>query len=200
MLNKSIPYYNVIMRYDGPLQCTPPSVPENYFVTGYRYGDELRWAQMEVLNNDFDTFENGVKYFMNRYLVERDKLLDRFIGVRNHEGKLVGAVICWNDVRNDESVSTVHWLITDPEIQGKGIGTFLVRMLVYKFSELKALPIYLHTQPWSYTAVGIYSSIGFKLLKTDSFRGYTNQSKEALPILKKYMKKAQYIKLVNEMI
>lgn len=200
MLDKSITYLNVLMRYDGPPIDNPPLLPNGFHIASYQIGDDLRWAEMEVAINDFDTFENGVKYFRNHYLTKFEKLNERFIGVRDKSNKLCGAVICWDDERNGENVSSVHWLLTDPSVQGKGIGRALVRTLVYRFSKLGLLPIYLHTQPWSYKAIGIYSSIGFRLLVSDTFRGYENQSVQALDVLKEFMTEEKFQKLKNEII
>lgn len=200
MIDKRIPYFNVIMRYDGPPVCEYPKIPEPFIISSYLPGDEKRWAEMEVANNDFDTYDNGIKYFSNKYLSNLDRIKERFIGVRDKTGKLVGSVICWDDDRDGKCVSSVHWLVTDPNVQGKGLGTLLVSILLYKFSKLQLLPVYLHTQPWSYSAIGIYSSLGFRLLKSDSFRGYENQSEQALPILKELMNGSKYSKLVKEMI
>lgn len=200
MIDKTIPYFNVLMRYDGPLIFQQPQAPEGYHFRSYTAGDEMRWAQMEVDNRDFDTYENAVNYFRNKYCVFPEKLKERFVGIENEAGKLCGAVICWFDARGGEEVSSVHWLISDPTEQGKGIGTALVKMLIYRFSQLKALPIYLHTQPWSYPAIGIYSKLGFRLLKDDSFRGYENQSQQALEVLRGLMDEEKYEKLKEEMI
>lgn len=200
MIDKSIPYFNVIMRYDGPKAYGIPELPVGYSFSNYQEGDDVRWAQMEVDNNDFDTYQNALNYFKSKYLQFPVKLLHRFIGVRDEQERLVGSVICWEDDRNGDPVSSVHWLVTDPSVQGKGIGTALAKMLVLNFCSWGLLPIYLHTQPWSYTAIGIYSEVGFKLLKMDSFRGYKNQTKEALPVLEKHMARDKYTKLINEMI
>lgn len=200
MLDKSIPYYNIIMRYDGPTVVEKPVLPDGYRFSSYTEGDDNRWAQMEVDNNDFDTVENGIIYFHNKYISNYEKLKQRFIGVRNEDNVLVGSVICWDDEKNGNQVSTVHWLITDPNVQGNGIGTALVMMLLYKTSLLNLFPIYLHTQPWSYSAIGIYCKAGFRLLKTDSFRGYENQSKQAIPVLKELVSNHLFNKLIDEMI
>lgn len=200
MIDKTIPYYNVLMRYDGPPVFTLPEIPNGFVVSSYMPGDECRWAQMEVDNNDFDTYENGVKYFLEKYLSDPEKLTERFIGVRDGNGRLVGCVICWDDDKDGQTVSSVHWLVTDPEYQGKGIGTFLAKMLICRFSKLGLLPVYLHTQPWSFPAVGIYSNVGFRLLKTESFKGYENQTDKALTVLKEHMNESKYLKLLKEMI
>lgn len=200
MIDKTIPYYNIIMRYDGPKVTSPPSAPKGFFFRGYKKEDAFAWAQMEVDNNDFDTFDNALTYFQKKYAFNPDKLQDRFIGIENEAGMLCGAVICWDDVKEDASVSTVHWLITTPTEQGKGLGSALVQMLLFRFSCLDKLPIYLHTQPWSYTAIGIYSRCGFRMLRDESFRGYENQSAQALQILKNLMKKEDYNRLLEEML
>lgn len=155
---------------------------------------------MEVDNNDFDTYDNAVKYFQNKYCGFPELLQERFVGIENPSGELCGIVICWEDEREGKKVSSVHWLISSPDEQGKGIGTALVKMLIYRFSCLEKLPIYLHTQPWSYQAIGIYSKLGFRLLGQDTFRGYENQSLLALDVLEKLMNKASFEKLNKEII
>ena len=200
MIDKTIPYFNVIMRYDGPVVNEIPNAPHGYRYRNYLPGDEYAWARMEVQNNDFDTYDNAVNYFKTKYCTHPEKLIERFVGVENDAGKLCGAVICWDDDKEDNKVSSVHWLITDPAEQGKGIGKALVEMLLYKFSLLESLPVYLHTQPWSYIAIAIYSKLGFKLLANDSFREYQNQSIQALPVLQGLLKCEQFEKIKEEMI
>ena len=200
MIDKSIPYFNIIMRYDGPLIKKCPTIPNGFSLSPFIPGDEHGWAQMEVDNNDFDTYENAVSYFSSKYLSEPIKLQERFIGVRDNFGKLVGCVICWDDFKDKRYVASVHWLVTDPKVQGNGIGTFLMKTLLYRFSKMNMIPIYLHTQPWSFFAIGIYSRLGFRMLKEDTFRDYSNQCEQALPILKELMEKNKYDKLVSEII
>ena len=108
MIDKTIPYYNVLMRYDGPAMMECPIAPEGYRFRGYKAGDETAWAQMEVDNYDFDTFENAKTYFVNKYCTFPQKLQEGFVGIENELGKLCGIVICWEDIRENEMVSTVH--------------------------------------------------------------------------------------------
>ena len=44
-------------------------------------------------------------------------------------------------------------------------------------------PIYLHTQPWSWKAILLYVSLGFRLQQTDTFAAYTNQYPQAMETL-----------------
>jgi hypothetical protein len=47
--------------------------------------------------------------------------------------------------------------------------------------------VYLHTQPWSYRAIGIYLWAGFRFLKHGSFGPNPNQNEQAMPILREKM-------------
>lgn len=203
MLNKNIKYYNIIMKYDGQKK-VGGKLPEKYYFDSYRKGDEFIWARMEKENNDFDSYENAVTYFQNKYLTNLPKLRERFIGIRRKDNNiLVGCVICWDDIKSNDSkekISTVHWLITDVREQGKGLGKALVDELIGKFSSLDLLPIYLHTQPWSFVAIGIYCNAGFKLCPKESFRNYENQSRTSLNVLKKLMKPNLYDKLITDIL
>lgn len=190
MIDKTIPYYNLIMRYDGPVVSSPPLLPQGFSFRSYQDGDEFLWARMEVVNNDFDTYENAVAYFKKTYLSAHKKLENRFVGVTDSRGVLCGSVICWDDLyasNTPERISSLHWLICDPSVKDRELGTALVQMTLHTFSEMHALPVYLHTQPWSYKAVGIYYKCGFRPLSTESFRGYKNQSAEAICAMRNHI-------------
>ena len=60
------------------------------------------------------------------------------------------------------------------------------------FAEQNALPVYLHTQPWSWKAILLYLSIGFKLQATDTFAEYTNEYDETIKTLKNIVSKEQF--------
>ncbi len=199
VIDKNITYFNLIMRCDiyEPKEIL---LPTGYSFRGYRDGDAREWARIEVEVNDFDTFDNALKYFTSKYLSNVEELEKRFICVENQNKEVVGIVIAWFEIFNDDAISAVHWLVTSPDEAGKGIGTALVQKMLSVFHNLNAFPVYLHTQPWSYKAVGIYSQCGFNILKNDSFKGYKNQYQEGLPILKQYMKAELFAKLVDEAI
>ena len=49
-------------------------------------------------------------------------------------------------------------------------------------------PVYLHTQPSSFKAIGLYSNIGFKIVTNKTIGYRENNYKECLPILKQFIK------------
>ena len=46
----------------------------------------------------------------------------------------------------------------------------------------------MHTQTWSYEAIGIYIKVGFKIVKIGSFERFENDYEKEIPILMEKMK------------
>ena len=66
----------------------------------------------------------------------------------------------------------------------------------YKTQE--RLPFYIHTQPWSWKAIFLYLSLGFKLQKRDSFAHYINQYEQAMATLEKFAS-AKQVSILEEL-
>ena len=60
------------------------------------------------------------------------------------------------------------------------------------FEEQEKLPVYIHTQPWSWKAIFLYLSLGFKLQKSDTFSHYKNEYHQAMTELKKIVTETQF--------
>ena len=198
-IDKSIPYMNILMRCDEYRQ-TPISLPDGFRFRGYKEGDEHVWAGLEIEIEDFDTYDNAVAYFKRKYLSNPEELKKRLICVEDKDGTPAGMVIAWFDRSGESTISTVHWLVTSPKFQGLGIGRSLVQKLLQTFHELDAYPVYLHTQPWSYAAIKIYSSLGFKMLRSETILNYENQYETAIRELAKYLSQEVMDKLISETI
>jgi len=63
------------------------------------------------------------------------------------------------------------------------------------YAKHQILPVYIHTQPWSWKAVLLYVSMGFKLQKTDTFSHYENEYEKAMIELGKILTAEQYEQL-----
>ena len=59
-------------------------------------------------------------------------------------------------------------------------------------------PIFLHTQPGSFRAIGLYSNFGFKIVTNKSIGFRENNYKECLPILKQFMTEESFNNLQFE--
>ena len=71
--------------------------------------------------------------------------------------------------------------------KGQGIGTALVREALRIFAGRGEIPVFLHTQPWSYEAVGLYLKAGFFLCRSETFGTHKNQFQEGIRILEQYL-------------
>ena len=163
----------------------------------YQSGDEQKWAQLEYEIGDFDSAEEAEQYFISTYC--SNKTLDvakRCVFAVNEKNEIVGSCIAWKDLRGDELVASLHWLVVSTQHQGKGIGKALCQKVMQIFLEKDEFPVYIHTQPWSYKAILLYIRQGFKIQKTDTFSQYENQFDLAMNTLKKVLPENHYEELM----
>ena len=182
MLDRTIPFYNTILRCD---QYSPkaPVLPEGFSIVPFQPGDERAWAALEHAIGDFSTVEEAERYFVSTYLKDRSRQ-NNLLFLRNGENRAVGSAIAWQDRRVDAAVSSLHWLVVEESCQGRGFGKALCCAAMNRFCEQGALPVYVHTQPWSWKAILLYVSLGFKLQREDSFSHYANEYVSAMAALK----------------
>lgn len=188
MLDRSIPYYNIIMKKNAPTTFAVPALPLQFELHSYRPGVQQQWAELEYEIGDFPSVQKASAYFAKTYLSRSNLLARRGIFVSDKKsGGLVGTCIAWFDNQNGTPVSSLHWLITKEAYQGRGIGAALIATALNIYEQENAFPVYLHTQPWSYQAIRLYHKFGFRLMKQESFAGYENQYALAVPVLARYI-------------
>ncbi len=197
MLDRTIPFYNVILRCDNP-NVNSAILPTGYRFRMYQSGDEDSWARLEYEIGDFDTVNDAKQYFVSTY-IQNDSLdiFERCVFVVNPENEIVGSCIAWQDLKNDICVGSLHWLIVSPKYQDMGLGKALCRKVMQIFSDNQENTIYIHTQPWSYKAIILYIRQGFKIQMSDSFSHYENQFDLAMNTLKEILCKEQYDEILN---
>ena len=197
MLDRNIPFYNTLMRCDtydeSAVRKALAGLPDAVFLRGYQPGDEDGWAALHLETGDFDDFEEARDYFFNTYTADEDWLGERSVfAVERASGRIVGACIAWRDpakksVRETSpgaTVASLHWLVVAEDFQRRGIGAALCASVLRIYHENGEFPVYLHTQPWSYAAILLYDTLGFRLQKTDAFGSYENQYDDAVKTLK----------------
>ena len=188
MLDRRIPYYNIIMKKNMPTTFAIPVLPSQFELHSYRPGVQQQWAEMEYGIGDFPSVQAAKSYFAKTYLSRPDFLARCGIFVSDKQsGRLVGSCIAWFDDQNGVPVSSLHWLITKEAYQGRGIGSALIAAALNIYEEEDAFPVFLHTQPWSYQAIRLYHKFGFRLMRQESFADYENQYTLALPVLAHYI-------------
>ena len=135
--------------------------------------------------------EEAESYFTSTYLQNRT-LLNNILFLLNENNLIVGSCIAWQDKRKESIVSSLHWLVVDEEYQGRGLGKALCYATMIRFKAQGNFPVYVHTQPWSWKAIFLYLSIGFKLQKTDTFSHYENEYYKAMTALKQVITSKQF--------
>jgi GNAT superfamily N-acetyltransferase len=189
MLDKSIPYYNIIMKRNPGTPVAEPLLPKGYMFVPYCEGDEESWAEIETSVGEFDSIPEALKYFNVNYLTHLKDLMNRSFFIATTSGEKVATATCWQRYYDGLRVPSFEWIAVKPGYQGLGLGKAVVFEGMKRMIEFEGdVPVYLHTQTWSYRAVGIYLQAGFNFLESGSFGGYKNDYEKALPILKEKMK------------
>lgn len=196
MIDRSIPYYNLILRCDK-IHTHSVSLPGNYHFKMYDDGDEKHWAELEYEIGDFSSVEEAETYFRRNYCKQIDELKKRCVFVVDDKGNVVGSCIAWHDLKDKATVASLHWLVVSPKYQGKHIGLALCQKVMEIFKKPGEFSVYIHTQPWSYKAIFLYTKLGFKIQKTDTFSHYENQYDKALETLKSILTERQVNQLIS---
>ena len=192
MLDRTIPFCNTIMKC-ADYEYRNVELPEGFSIVSYQSGYEKEWAKLEYAIGDFDSVTEAEKYFTETYLQNRE-LLSNILFARNKgdDGNVVGSCIAWQDIRRMNRVSSLHWLVVDERYQGIGLGRALGTAVMNIYAKRQGFPVYIHTQPWSWKAILLYRSLGFKLQKTDTFSTYENEYGKAIDELGKIVSEEQY--------
>ena len=190
MLDRTIPFYNTIMK------CTDHKyrnveLPDGFSIVPYQSGYEKEWAKLEYAIGDFVSVAEAKKYFVETYL-KKTELIPNILFVINMENKIIGSCIAWQDMKGINSVSSLHWLVVDEQYQGIGLGRALGTAVMNLYTKRQGLPVYIHTQPWSWKAILLYISLGFRLQKTDTFSHYENEYEKAMIELRKIVTAEQF--------
>lgn len=189
MLDRSLPYFNVIMKRPSGRPIPKIRMPAGYRITRFNSGKEESWAEIEASVGEFDSTGEAVRYFRQTYLPLADELRKRLLFMENEQGEAVGTITCWWDYTGKRRDPSVHWFAVKSGFQGKGLGKALLAACLQEMTGLEGdRDIYLHTQTWSYRAVRLYSQFGFEIARDETFGSYVNDYDRAMPILRAVLK------------
>lgn len=200
MLDKRLPYHSILMRLDAEdaLSIQAPSLPEGYRFCTYRPGDIAAWSRIVASVGEFSSEEKARAYFAEHFLPDEAELSRRLFFVMDARGNPCGTANAWYETHGGERNATLHWVSVTPGEQGKGLGRAITACALCAFPALEpGLPIYLHTQTWSYRAVGVYLSLGFYALKEANLPGHKNEYGAAVRAIAPYMRKELYEQLIH---
>jgi Ser/Thr protein kinase RdoA (MazF antagonist)/cyclopropane fatty-acyl-phospholipid synthase-like methyltransferase/ribosomal protein S18 acetylase RimI-like enzyme len=184
MLDKTLPYYNIIMKRLRGMPVPPPSLPEGYRFGSFEEGDAEVWAEILVSVGEFDDTGEALSCFCGDYLSEPEALRQRLLFVQTDAGEKVGTLINWWNDTNGRRDPSVHWVAVKPEHQGVGVGKALVYEGLRRMIGLEGeRDFFLHTQTWSCQAISLYLHAGYRFVREETFGGYQNDYDQAMPII-----------------
>lgn len=203
MLDKSVPYKNIIMRIDEDalLKTAEPKLPDGYRFELYRGEEDIKkWAEIETSVLEFPSEAEAESYFKKTFLPLEEQLKERCLFVVAPDGTYVATTTAWYTTDDCERLALLHWVSVRPDYQGLGLGKSVVQKALLLFQKLEpGLPAFLHTQTWSHPAVRLYHKLGFRMLKTDRLANnttrdgvpkiYDNDYAEAIEVLKTVLDK-----------
>jgi len=184
MLDKTIPYYRVIMQRKAGTPIPEPALPADFAFVSCTAGDEKEWAEIEASVGEFPRAVDALLYFQQEYLPYLRELERRTLFVQRENGEKVATLTDWWAYTGERRDPWLHWIAVKPGCQGLGLGKAIVfegmrRMLLIEGDR----DVFLPTQTWSYKAIGIYRQAGFGFDAEPGAGGFTNEYELARPIL-----------------
>jgi len=189
MLDKSLPYRNIIMkRYRGTAVPTHP-LPPGYAFRAYQLGDESAWADIMVSVGEFDTRDEALQHYRETYLIEPEALAHRSLFLVTDAGEPVGTLTNWWNETDSRREPSVHWVGVRPDHQGLGLGKALIFEGMARMIALEGdRDFYLHTQTWSHRAVNLYLAAGYRFVRGEAFGEYVNETEQAVAIIRDHIR------------
>jgi ribosomal protein S18 acetylase RimI-like enzyme len=185
MLDKSIPYYNIIMKRLRGTKYPKAILPNSYTFRAFEPGDEKVWAEIMVAVGEFDSLEEASEYFEANYLTDLEALKKRGLFIVDSHGHCVATLTNWWNDSGEIKEPSVHWVGVLPAHQGLGLGKAIVFEGMKRMIALEGdRDYYLHTQTWSYVAVSIYKKVGYQIVKDEVFGEYQNDYELAIETIK----------------
>jgi GNAT superfamily N-acetyltransferase len=185
MLDKTIPFADIIMRRRAGLPVRPQPLPEGYSFALFEPGDEAEWAKIEASVLEFDDPIEALLYFQADRMPYLRELTRRCLFIVSPAGEKVATATAWWNYTGVRRDPWLHWVAVKPEYQGRGLGKAVVAEGISLIQAIEGdRDIYLHTQTWSHKAVEIYRNAGFEITDERNIGGYANEDyAEALTIL-----------------
>jgi len=146
LLDKSIPYHNIIMCRKSGVSVPQAILPEGYSFKNFSAGDEIHWAEIEASVGEFASTEEAEYYFKTEYLPFLKELERRSIFIETVKGEKIATFTIWWNYSGNLRIPSVHWVAVKPEYQGLGLGKAVVLKGIEKALSIEGdRDIYLNT-------------------------------------------------------
>ncbi len=193
MREADIPDKNLFMMCEKLNRKALSKLPEGYHIRTCKEEELDLWKEFP-----FDTetaksqyFSYMSEYFDNVYRGRAAEFYQRCLFVCDTSDRPVSTCFLWKAY---DEVNTIHWFKTLKEHEDKGLGRAILSYIMSPLTD-EDYPVFLHTQPSSFRAIGLYSSFGFKIVTNPSIGYRKNHYQECLPILKEFMTPDSFARL-----
>lgn len=187
MLDKSLPYFRVILKRQPGTPLPTPVLPEGYAIVHYQPGDEQAWAEIESSAGELDgSREVALDYFTREYLPFQKELERRTLFVQAASGEKVATFTAWWNYTGVRRYPFMHWVAAKAQYQGLGLGKAIIGEGVRLMVAIEGdVTMYIPTQTWSYQAIRLYRWAGFELETEEAVAGnWVNQTAQAIPVIR----------------
>ena len=155
-------YCELLLQHENPAQVPAPSLPESYAVASDPLAYRDAWvALMGELRFPGDLDEHRAHWAA---MAETDpELFSRYSAfVVDGQGDLAATCSLWPGRHFSPERLRIHWVMTSPSHQRKGLARVAVAECCRRFAADKpGEPLYLSTQAQSWPAIRLYESMGF---------------------------------------
>jgi len=194
MLDKTVPFIDVLMLRKAGVPVPVYPLAEGYAFTLFQPGDEKEWAEIETSVLEFKRSVDALEYFQRNFLPSLSELQRRCLFVQGPDGNKIATATIWWEYTGKRRDPWVSWVSVRPEYQGKGLGKALISEVLRLGIEIEGdRDFYLKTQTWSYRAITIYEKVGFEIISDKNLWRYSNERyQEAIALLEDIYQKNGY--------
>ena len=190
MLDKSVPYADILMRRDKGTPIPEFKLPDGFSFAHFKSGDEKAWAKIETSVLEFPDERDALSFFQENYMPHISELEKRCMFIQNAECEKIATGTAWYRRTGDRRDPWLEWVSVKPEYQGLGLGKAIISRVTRLMAEIDGdRDFYLHTQTWSHKAVKIYEKTGYAITNEKNVHKYANDNYEnAVKILESIWK------------
>lgn len=191
MREQDIPDLNIFMMCDKINKNALSKLSEGFYIRTCKSEELSIWMEFPFDNEEDKSnyYEYMNDYFKNVYGSNVEEFYNRCLFVcEDKTDKPVATCFIWKAYNK---INTIHWFKTLKEYEGKGLGRALLSYTMCSLND-NDYPVFLHTQPSSFRAIGLYSDFGFKIVTNKTIGYRENEYEESLPILKQFMRKETF--------
>ncbi len=154
-------------------------MPEGFYITGYKEGYEIGWAEIAREQFFYESLEKGLEVFRDNFMNEPEweRLKDSVLfAVEEATGEIAAILSLWEGgIFSTGVYRRIHWVATREKFRGKGIikAMMTYAMDLYHKQNGEGMCI-LATGTQSWQAIRIYKKFGF-----EAWRNLPHQPKGA---------------------